>query len=114
VTDDPELILRPEDEVRWWRERGERELRQVLYWRWDPLGVQDALPYSEGEYDEYAPRVASALQEGASAREIEALLSSIEEAEIGVGSGPHKAVADLIVDWYQNSRSYWCEFDRDR
>lgn len=36
--------------------RGERrqdhlELRRVLYWQWDPIGVRDDFPHSAGEYD---------------------------------------------------------------
>lgn len=29
------------------------ELRQILYWRWDPIGVSDEFPLNAGEYDLY-------------------------------------------------------------
>lgn len=108
---DDEVQLAPEDEARWWRERGERELCEILFWRWDPIGIQGELPYSAGEYDGYAPRVVATLQRGASAREIAAVLSSIERDEIGARSDSRAAAAKFIVQWYDNSRRYWREFE---
>ncbi len=114
VSAQPPVRLAPEDEARWWRERGQRELGQILYWRWDPIGVQDDLPYSEGEYDSYAPRVLAALQRGASPGEIAALLANVERVEIGMSAGDSRAdAARLIVAWYDKSRRYWHEFDRN-
>jgi hypothetical protein len=108
------LNVTPEEEARWWRQRGQRELGQILYWRWDPIGVQDELPYSEGEYDDYAPRVLAALQQGASPREIGALLANIEKVDIGMSAGESRAdAARFIVAWYDRSRGYWEEFDRN-
>jgi hypothetical protein len=52
----------------------------------DPIGVQADLPYSEGEYDAYAPLVLSAFQRGATDKEIAALLASIARTEIGFSS----------------------------
>jgi hypothetical protein len=107
------LRLAPGDEAAWWRERGERELRQILFWRWDPIGIQDELPYTTDEYDHYAPRVLEALRRGASPGDIGALLGSFERAEMGLTSRARDAVGELIVKWYGNSRGYWREFDRE-
>lgn len=69
---------------RWWTENGEHELRQLLYWKWDPLGVNYAFPNTADEYDQYAPEVVSALRDGGSETEIVELLSTIERQRIGV------------------------------
>ena len=37
----------------WFRKKGSGELSQILYWCWDPIGVNDAFPSSAGEYDRY-------------------------------------------------------------
>jgi hypothetical protein len=47
----------------------------------DPIGVQADLPYSEGEYDAYAPLVLPAFQRGATDKEIAALLASIKDRD---------------------------------
>jgi hypothetical protein len=108
--------LSPEDEARWWRHRGEHELCQILFWRWDPIGVQDELPYSNGEYDDYASQVLSVLQHGAPAAAIASLLARIEEDEMESRrerDPTRAAAAELIVKWYGNSRRYWVEFESD-
>jgi hypothetical protein len=38
----------------------------VLYWKWDPIGVNDSFPYTADEYDRYGPQVLSALRNAAS------------------------------------------------
>jgi hypothetical protein len=110
---DAAIDLSPEQAVRWWRDRGERELCQVLYWCWDPIGVNDAFPYTEGEYDRYAPRIFAALNKRSSARDIGALLASIENVEMGLSHRIDKDAAQRIVDWYGNSRRHWLAFDQD-
>jgi hypothetical protein len=111
MTEEGPVNLTTEDEVRWWRQRGERELCQILFWRWDPIGVQEDLPYSAGEYDNYALQVWSALRKGASIRDVASLLERIEANEIGTSSGSSRSAAALIVRWYESSRRYWQEFD---
>jgi hypothetical protein len=43
-----------EERQKWWRRSGQSQLRQLLYWRWDPIGVNDAFPSNHDEYDGYA------------------------------------------------------------
>ena len=50
----------------WWSETGERELRQLLFWKWDPIGVNPFFPRTADEYDGYATQVVTALRTGAS------------------------------------------------
>ena len=62
MSEDREPLTGPEL-VRWWAETGERELRQLLYWKWDPIGVNDSFPWAVDEYDGYAPQILSALRD---------------------------------------------------
>ncbi len=49
-TPEPEA-LSTEDFARWWKETGEHELRQILFWKWDPIGAFDSSPNTTDEYD---------------------------------------------------------------
>ena len=69
---------------RWWAETGEHELRQLLLWRWDPIGVADSFPSAADEYDGYAPALADLLRRGATEAEVAAHLEAIERDTIGL------------------------------
>jgi hypothetical protein len=103
----------PEEEfARWWAETGEHELRQVLYWKWDPIGVNDVFPASADEYDHYAPKVVSALRGGARENEVVDLLRTFETEWMGL-SGDRtdhlRTVAEDIVGWFEESQDRWRE-----
>jgi hypothetical protein len=105
--------LSSDDFARWWKETGERELRQLLYWKWDPIGVSDSFPQAIDEYDGYAPQVVQALRRGAAQNEISVMLETIERNRMGLGrapSGPAKVAARRILDWYAESQDRWLEF----
>jgi Family of unknown function (DUF6188) len=107
--------LRHEDArwARWWQETGEYELRQILHWKWDPIGVAGAFPYAANEYDRYAPQIASALKQGVSAVQIAAVLAGIEHDRMDlpeVSSGDRRTLAEGIVAWYESSQTRWVEF----
>lgn len=51
--------LTTDEFARWWHETGEHELRQLLLWRWDPIGVADYFPNTVGEP---LPRILTASQ----------------------------------------------------
>jgi hypothetical protein len=102
--------LSPEQHLRWWRDDGERELRQLLFWRWDPIQVADAFPYTEGEYDDYTVTVLKALRSG---EDVRAVLLSIEREWMGgqMSTDEHlDHVAGLLVDWFGSSTAGWLEF----
>lgn len=106
------MPLTDEDLERWWRDDGERELCQLLYWRWDPIGVNDAFPRTAGEYDEYGGPVLTALREGADAEQIARTLRRFESEEMELGSEPHVLHLDLgeaIVTWYHESQDLWTQ-----
>lgn len=101
---------------RWWRQTGFRELRQILYWTWDPIGVNDAFPRTESEYDDCAFQVARRLAHGADAEEIARYLSDAGRDFFGMDdSEPATSTVDTVavsvarrlVEWYPQSRSYW-------
>ena len=103
----PELPL--EEHHRWWKEAGARELRQILLWRWDPIGVADYLPSTEDEYDSYLGGLAQLLRRAASVDEIAQSLHTIETERIEMETSPKRRrdVAELTRGWYPNSIWHW-------
>jgi hypothetical protein len=71
------VLERPESD-RWWHETGGSELRQVLFWRWDPIGVADAFPVTADEYDDYLQPLLEQLAAGGGAEDVQRLLAGIE------------------------------------
>lgn len=105
--------LDSEEFARWWSETGERELRQLLFWRWDPIGVSDAFPNTADEYDDYAPQIVSALRTGASEHDIDALLATFECDAIGLTPRSRdgvRPVVPLLFHWIENSQDSWRAF----
>jgi hypothetical protein len=105
--------LTAEEFARWWNETGEHELRQLLYWKWDPIGVNAAFPRTADEYDRYAPEVVSALSNGACEADIAELLETIQRDRMGLGgepSGRLRPVASDIVAWLAQSQDSWKNF----
>ena len=105
--------LTTEEFSRWWRETGERELRELLYWVWDPIGVNDSFPYTADEYDQYAPQVVKALRARASRDQLINMLKMVERERMGLcgdASGLLSSVANRIVEWYEQSQERWSDF----
>ena len=93
---------------RWWKERGEGELRVLLMTAWDPIGVKDE-PLAADEYDSYIPPLARKLREGATPEAVAAFLD-YAEFEMGCGEIPRNvAVVDEIVRWYADSTGSFAE-----
>jgi hypothetical protein len=90
----------------WWRAHGEAELNQLLYWRWDPLGVSDMFPDTIDEYTGYAAPIARLAAAGVGVEAIAAQLREFETNDMGHASGREEAraaVAQAIVAWYAAS-----------
>ncbi|MHB1568387.1 MAG: hypothetical protein ACYC0H_04200 [Solirubrobacteraceae bacterium] len=105
--------LSTDDFARWWHETGERELRQLLYWKWDPIAVSGQFPRTADEYDGYVPEVVSALRKGASATDVAELLEAIESDRMGLGQGPSgrlRMLGSEIVSWLEQSQGSWKDF----
>jgi hypothetical protein len=81
-----------------WRDRGMRELRLLLWAAWDPIG---GMP--PGEYDSYALRIASLLGSRASSSAIADELGRIGRDELGLDPAPadDEAVAEKIAAWFE-------------
>ena len=98
--------------ARWWRETGERELRQVLFWRWDPLGVSDYFPNTADEYDGYAPGVVALLRLGVAPDVLADHLDFLEREPMGLpprDATPRIEVAELLGAWFVNSIDAWAQ-----
>ena len=101
--------LSAEEHARWWHQRGQRELRQILYWCWDPIGLNDAFPLTEDEYDGYAGKVVDLVKTGSDQEAIAEYLGAVERDSITLStSHDHRlAVGRRVVEWYPNSLDYW-------
>jgi hypothetical protein len=104
------VSLSDEELTRWWEETGEHELRQVLLWRWDPIGVADSFPNTADEYDGYAPAVADLLRRGATDTEVAEHLETVERDSLGLaGSSPDRLayLGELLTGWFAESVTSW-------
>ena len=83
-----------------WRDRGMRELRLVLWACWDPIGGTPP-----GEYDNYAFRVASLLGSRASRAAVAEELGRIRRDALGSEPCPEEdaRAADKIGDWFDHA-----------
>ena len=112
--------LEPKQWAKWWEESGERELRQILFWRWDPIGVADEFPYTQEEYDGYVAQVASLLRDAASLDAVADYLGAVERDRMGIHETPRteahrREVARFLwQSWYPNSVGRWEEFGPTR
>lgn len=59
----------------------QKEISEILFEFWDPIGLNDALP--RGEYDAYVGRVYRALSDGKGELGVVRLLTDIENTYIG-------------------------------
>jgi hypothetical protein len=92
------------DRDRWWRERGERELRDILL-RWDPIGVASEPDWPEDEYDSFLEPLAAQLRAGASEDEIVAFLETVVHDQLGLEPDRRREalLAHELVAWYARS-----------
>jgi hypothetical protein len=91
-------------------------------WQWDPIGVNEAFPWSYDEYDNYAGPIVTQLGSGADAMEIARYLDRVATVNMGLGvsagrseTGPSSDLVDLaqrIVDWYPSSIEWWRSWSR--
>ncbi len=76
-----------------------KKVAEILWEKWDPIGVNDGDNEWDDEYDSYVPHIFRLATEGNDAFRIAASLTSSVEQNIGLG--PDKAadlrVAELIV-----------------
>jgi hypothetical protein len=100
--------------ARWADDVGFDELRHILLWRWDPIGIVDSFPNTADEYDRYACALLTRLGDNVTSSEIAAYLGDVEKSRMFFGR-QHSADADLralserILAWYGRSISRWLQ-----
>jgi hypothetical protein len=79
-----------------------------------PDGANADLPYTEGEYEQYARELASRLLDGASCKEIARYLTKVERKSMGTrpDKSRNAAVAAFVERWFAQSMESWREFGR--
>jgi hypothetical protein len=85
----------------WWRERGESELRTLLY-EWDPIGVSAEPDWPGDEYDELVGPLRARLAAGATAGELAIFLEQHVTEHIGLDADPDREerFAGRLVEWW--------------
>jgi hypothetical protein len=109
--------LSDEQFPRWADEVGFDELRQILFWRWDPIGIQDSFPNTADEYDRYARVLLTRLRDNVTPPEIAAYLVDVEKSRMFFGrqqseDGDLHALGDRIAAWYDRSATRWLRLGR--
>jgi hypothetical protein len=104
--------LSEEEYARWWNEVGFAELRQLLFWRWDPLGVDDAFPTTADEYDRYARVLLARLRTGMAAGQVAEYLLEVERSSMGrrfSDDAKLHEVAERVIAWFEESVPHWMD-----
>ena len=85
----------------WWRERGEAELRALLY-EWDPIGGSVEPDWPGDEYDDLVAPLHERLSAGASARELAIFLERHVTEHIGIAADADREerFAARLVEWW--------------
>ena len=93
---------------------GEHGLRQLLFWRWDPIGVSDYIPNTADEYDGYAPQIVQALRDEASDEKLVRMIQRFEHDTMGPSPRPDldrvPTLVELLRLWFEDSRASWRDF----
>jgi hypothetical protein len=110
------LPLTDAEHAEWFQRHGEEQLRELLFWRWDPIGVADAFPATWDEYDRYTPRIVAVLRAGCDADAVAAELAEIEHGPIGLSrDAPTRAeAAQAIAGWYRLALDAWARRGEQR
>jgi hypothetical protein len=95
---------------RWWRDRGDRELRELLVREWDPIGISQLADDQLDEYEHYAGQLVRRLRAGASEEEVAAVLEGFR-GDMGLEPSDELplGVARMLREWYARSTGAWEE-----
>jgi hypothetical protein len=107
--------MTPAERQAWWMGTGRDQLRQLLYWRWDPIGVNDAFPANHDEYDSYADGMRDLMVAETDDGEVEAgVLRAVQRAQTAMGfdrepeaEETRRRVTDLILESRHQSIWLW-------
>ena len=77
-----------------------RRVDEVLYYLWDPLGVNDA-PLARDEYYTYLPKVFNLVKASATETEIAKCLGEIQSVPMGcpINRLKNDEIAGILVHW---------------
>ena len=90
---------------RWWSERGNKELRELLFREWDPIGISRlADDAQDDEYEHYAGQLVRRLRAGATVEELAAVLEGFR-GDMGLEPSDELPLeaARKIRDWYRSA-----------
>lgn len=78
-----------------------RRIDEVLFYVWDPIGVNDLGPEARDEYSSYADRVWRMALDGETKSDVSSYLTQITTDRMGLDSRKRAddEVADIIWDW---------------
>ena len=91
----------------WWEDVGQDQLRQLLYWRWDPIGINSEFPNTSGEYDRYADGMRELMVLDHDQEDLRAkVLKALRQAQVAMGLGgrtgseeSRQEAAALVLGW---------------
>jgi hypothetical protein len=100
---------------RWWESVGQDQLRQLLYWRWDPIGINSEFPNTNDEYDHYAEAMRELLLGDLVGDELEArVLEALRQAQVAMGleektgaEDSRQEAAALVLTWRDRAIRMW-------
>lgn len=104
-------MLSEEEYARWCNEAGFPELRQLSFWRWDPIGVDDAFPVT-AEYDDYVSVLLSRLPAAATAAQVAEYLLDVERSSMGQrfsDDAKLRYVGERVIEWFEESIPHWID-----
>ena len=84
-----------------------KRTNEILYYQWDPIGVNDFGAATRDEYDSYVPMIVKAILAGATQDIIEKILYKIEteSMEMKGQRDKRKTTAELLINWYDFLKS---------
>jgi hypothetical protein len=93
-----------QEHQRWWTERGDRELRELLLREWDPIGIARIAESQLDEYEHYAGQLVRRLRAGATDEEVAAVLEGFR-TDMGLEPSDELplGVARTIREWYSRA-----------
>ena len=81
------------------------EIRRLLWFEWDPIGINDEADWPDDEYDSYAHKVYRMLIDGRDQCAISKYLKQTALEHIGVGqSENHDAIAARAIEIFEEKK----------
>lgn len=116
----PAMATTAEDRKEWWAVSGQAQLRQLLFWLWDPIGVNGHFPNTLDEYDRYADAMRDLMVGDADEEALAAgVLQAARRAQAAMGfenkqtaEEDRRNLTEMILGWRHDSIALWKEYGR--